>query len=1162
MTSSDSHRDRPSKPPGSHTDFNPEDIDSRPFGLPDAETDHALAASDPELAATMRNLRAALQLSFSESESARTLPPIPGLPPRYQLKQELGRGSCGIVYRAADSDLKREVAIKILRPELMADENLKQRFLRESHAVARLSHSSIARVYEAGDSPQLAWQVSELVEGAPLSRHLHGQPLPQRTAARLVMALSDAVHHAHTVSVLHRDIKPDNVLLDRDVGESLEDATPRLTDFGLARIMDADLRMSVSGLMVGTPRYMAPEQVLGNVADHGPATDIYSLGAVLYELLAGQGPFHHAGTVAKRLSTIYQPVRLLRRVRPEVSRDLETICQKCLEPQPEHRYASAAELRDDLQRFLEGRSTLARPLPVYEACWRWSRRNPAWAALSAALLLALGLLLAISLRTNSQFRRHNSELTQVNQRLLQERERTQQLNDTAEQLRQEAVAERQKFQQFAWRVGLREAYSSWDRQRFAETDRALNAVGQLDAEAATRSEWRLLRQELDARFRRLLTLSQPVQEVRQIPNSNLIAAASEDGRVYLVDRLSGQIVRSITTACPALHALAVDPHGRWLATGGATHSRTDLAVPTVFDIATGALRQSLPGQPTTLESLEFDATGERLWIGARYENLLQYNLETRTRQVVPSNRRQRWMARSPDGQYLAAAAIGSRLVIAETEQPQHGVILNLEREAEAGAWLSNSRWLMITSSRQSTVQVLDVAAASCVANLEAESAAIRCLGSAASQGIVAAGSVNGELIVWRMPVSLHNAAQGTLQLPADSRTDGSDGQPVTDAADLQSISEWQRLQVCEGPITSLAVSDTGDWIVASSFAGEVVAVRTADMVPTQASPIEISAAASSQKPRIDWELPADQVPQITAVCNGRNGQSILAGYDDGSVHRLEFDEPGVSRSQMIAASPQSEQPCSAIAVDADPARWAWAAGGAVWLMESGEPRLLNGPSDTEAIQDLLFSRDGSAVAWTGDSRFLTVQQLHADASQPVSAALPGHGTALAWSADGRHVFCGGSFQQTIEYDSVTGQVRIVASHGANGSCLAVDPTGDRLYVGLQDGTLHGLPLKDGEPWYEHLHSVRIMSVALCPDQKIGVSCDLAGHLSVWYTDTGERIGFLKHMPMPTAAKIPIDPQVAFLRDGRTLQLFCPSENRTLRWLNWRLDSDRQANASR
>ena len=252
-----------------------------------------LTSDDESLLRAIDSAAQTLPLDGSDPNSETSLQylPLPAvvehLPQRFTVQEELGRGSYGIVYRALDEHLKRDIAIKVLRPELMTDDNLRSRFLQESQAAARLNHPCIVRVFEAQESAQVTWQVSELVAGTALSQHLTGQPMPERIAARLLRDLSDAVQHAHSFLVLHRDIKPDNILIDRMPGESLDSATPRLTDFGLARIMDLAMRMSHSGTLVGTPRYMAPEQLTGSVSQHGPATDIYSLGVLLYELLAG-----------------------------------------------------------------------------------------------------------------------------------------------------------------------------------------------------------------------------------------------------------------------------------------------------------------------------------------------------------------------------------------------------------------------------------------------------------------------------------------------------------------------------------------------------------------------------------------------------------------------------------------------------------------------------------------------------------------------------------------------------------------------------------------------------------------------------------------------------------------------------------------------------------
>ncbi len=203
------------------------------------------------------------------------------LPDRFEFIEVVGRGAFGVVWRAFDCELKGTVAIKVPFDGLTANSDLQLRFLRESRAVARLNHPSIVRVLDAGRDGLRTWFVSEFVEGPSLTCHLDSQSMSIREAVKIARDLADAVHHAHVHGVLHRDIKPDNILIDQAESDADTPGLPRLTDFGLARIADEDQQLSRSGTLIGTPRYMAPEQLVGDTSGHSVATDIYALGVVL-----------------------------------------------------------------------------------------------------------------------------------------------------------------------------------------------------------------------------------------------------------------------------------------------------------------------------------------------------------------------------------------------------------------------------------------------------------------------------------------------------------------------------------------------------------------------------------------------------------------------------------------------------------------------------------------------------------------------------------------------------------------------------------------------------------------------------------------------------------------------------------------------------------------
>ena len=308
------------------------------------------------------------------------LPRIPG----YDVEALLGRGGMGVVYKARHRRLNRPVALKMLIAGAYAGPPERARFQREAEAVASLRHANIVAVYDVGDHEGCPYFTMELLEGGSLAQALAGTPQPARQAAALLITLAEAVQVAHQAGIVHRDLKPANILLTAE-------GTPKVADFGLARHFEGEPALTLSGARIGTPSYMAPEQVIGKAGTIGPAADIYALGALLYEMLTGRPPFRGETAAETERQVIHDEPVSPSRLNTKVPRDLETICLKCLSKEPQRRYASAAALADDLRRFGEGRPIQARPVGWGERSWRWCRRNPTAAALVVTALALVGL---------------------------------------------------------------------------------------------------------------------------------------------------------------------------------------------------------------------------------------------------------------------------------------------------------------------------------------------------------------------------------------------------------------------------------------------------------------------------------------------------------------------------------------------------------------------------------------------------------------------------------------------------------------------------------------------------------------------------------------------------------------------------------------------------
>ncbi|HUJ44744.1 MAG TPA: protein kinase, partial [Opitutaceae bacterium] len=336
-------------------------------------------------------VRSAIEPEPDEPPPSLTTPALPRAYGPYDLVEEIGRGGMGVVYAAKQTALGRTVAVKLLLSGVYSSESALRRFRREAAAAAGLQHPNIVAIHDYGEVDGQPYYAMDLVAGHDLAGLCAGRPLPARRAAELLRLLAGAVHYAHQRGVVHRDLKPSNVLID-------EDGRPRIADFGLAKRLGAAEGATLTGQMLGSPSYAAPEQAAGRTAEIGTASDIYGLGALFYHLLTGRAPFNAATpteTLRLVLDTDPASPRLLN---PSLPRDLETICLTCLAKEPGRRYATAAEVAADAERFLADRPIRARPPSALYRMRKFTRRHRigvvAVAAVLLALLAGLGLALA------------------------------------------------------------------------------------------------------------------------------------------------------------------------------------------------------------------------------------------------------------------------------------------------------------------------------------------------------------------------------------------------------------------------------------------------------------------------------------------------------------------------------------------------------------------------------------------------------------------------------------------------------------------------------------------------------------------------------------------------------------------------------------------------
>ncbi|MCA9146824.1 MAG: protein kinase [Planctomycetales bacterium] len=590
---------------------------------------------------------------------------------RFDIESLLGAGGFAVVYKGRDDRLGRTVAVKVPLPHVLAAEDLRKRFVREAQAAALLDHPHIVPIFEAGEDAELPYIAYAYCPGPTLAEWAKDQegPMVPRLAAWFMVPLAQAAQYCHERGILHRDIKPANVLLFPQA-TPVDDAfpfTPRLADLGLAKLIETGLEETMTAAVMGTPRYMSPEQAAGRQDEVGPACDIYSLGAVLYFLLCGRPPFVSAGLMDALAQVIEREPVAPSELNLGVDRDLNTICLKCLEKHPSRRYVSAQALAIDLQRYLAGEPIHARSATKFYRTWRWCIRNPATTALLGGIAL-LGLALVGSLAWNA----HSSA---VQERLLLDQNF--QLSLAVHQL-DEALKSTEEQR--------RVAESSEDRVRrmlyVADLQLADAALKQNDPRSVAtllkRHEppgdktdhrefaWRYLKEKISAPSTVIGNTQQRIWDTTFSPDGKWLAVCGNQGAIQLFDAASDfRLVRTIETGQVEVNSLAFTADSQRLASAG------DDGRVGIWNVATGELTRWLDvlseGQ---VFGVAFLNDGQRLIACGRSPDVSIWNIETGERVeswTTPHPRTIETLALSRDGKQLATAGAEGVAVITQLD---------------------------------------------------------------------------------------------------------------------------------------------------------------------------------------------------------------------------------------------------------------------------------------------------------------------------------------------------------------------------------------------------------------------------------------------------------------------------------------------------------------
>jgi WD40 repeat protein/tRNA A-37 threonylcarbamoyl transferase component Bud32 len=952
----------------------------------------------------------------------------------YDLLEEIGHGGMGVIYRARQKKLHRTVALKMIRAGALASVEEIQRFQAEAEAAAQLDHSGIVPIFEVGEDDGRHYFSMGLVEGGSLAERVKDRPLPPREAARLLEQVALAVEYAHGHGVIHRDLKPGNILLD-PTGQ------PKVTDFGLCKRVHGDSHLTITGQVLGTPAYMAPEQAAGRLEAIGPAADIYGLGAVLYCLLTGRPPFQSAQVMDTLKQVMEQEPVPPRRLNAAVDRDLETICLKCLQKEPGKRYATAQALAEDLGRWQRREPIAARPVGSGERLWRWCRRNPVVAGLvtGVALSLLLGTIVAWYFALQA---RREAAIASANA-------------DRADQKTKEEAEQRRFSDLRAYVAEMNLALQAWEKGRI---DLARQRLDEQRPELRG-FDWHYLDRLCQLELCTWRGHEGPIRSVAFSPDGRWLASGGDDKAIRIWDMAAGQTARILHGHTGQVGSLAFSANGRWLASAGEDKTirvwdlgqgeatlilRPDTRVGGVafspdnrelaaglndgtvriWDPITGAPCRVLRGHNKPAEAIcvAYSPDGRRLASGgdalSSQEGVSQpgelkvWDTLTGQECLTPQGfiAGVKNLAFSPDGRRLAAAGPDRDLRVWDMSTGQLDLILRGQSTGYWGVVFTPDGRHLAAAGSDNTVHVWDTATGRETLALRGHTGPIRSIALSPDGRRLASAGWDRTIKIWDATDSLQAMVLpgygGGVQTVAFSP----DGRWLAAGSRDETVRIWdpatgrrvQELHGHVGPITSVAWSPDGELLASAS----------------DDKTIRIWEVRSGKKVRILCGH-AGAVWSVAFSPNGRRLASVGADQTlriwDAADGRESFTVQGQnSPFHAVAFSPDGRQIASA--GDDHIVR--------LWDSESGRETLaLHG--HTAPVLCLAFAPDGMRLCSAGydqtrEDQTLMTWDLSTGLAEHTLRGHTGSVCSLAYSSDGRRIASAGLGRTVMIWDATTG----------------------------------------------------------------------------------------------------------------------------------------------
>lgn len=579
---------------------------------------------------------------------------------RFRLEHPpIGQGAAGVVYLAEDTVIGRTVALKLPRHTALTDPNRRISFLREAQAAGSLRHPNIVSVYDAGEIDGVCYLAAPYCPGKTLEEwlKLESRPIPSRMLAQIIAALADAVHYAHQSKIIHRDLKPTNILIDFEFSSANLPFRPQITDFGLAKLVDAEEQdQTAVGVIKGTVAYMAPEQIQQETI--GAHTDIYSLGAILYEMLTGRIPFQGQRLTETFDKILHDPPIPPRRIDPSIPRDLQAICLKCLEKRPQDRYATALDLHHDLVRFCNGETVSAHPTSPVVQAWRWAKRRPSWAALflTIACTMCLGILgLSLHVRQLAEVNQSLQSVTDDLSKALADASEARSRAETSEKSARKLALHAQRL---SYASDMKLAARSWRDGEILQTRNLLDRHVPDENEDDLRGpEWYYLDHAISLPSNNVVRLDSSIYWIARSPTTTQIAVSGSDGRIRIIDERTMTVDDVIETEQGEVNSAVYSPDGSRLVSAG------DDGTVRIFDTSTWTQVKTLDAHSGQAFGLAFTPDGRSLISCGADRVIHRWNTDTweRTYTYEGHITRVEAIAVSPDGKWLASAGYDQRM---------------------------------------------------------------------------------------------------------------------------------------------------------------------------------------------------------------------------------------------------------------------------------------------------------------------------------------------------------------------------------------------------------------------------------------------------------------------------------------------------------------------